>query len=245
MDETPKTKSVQASPAPSFVRMLPGVFRYPLAGRGKYVILGGAVAVTIIGYAGMLHFAVHLLLGFAVTGYLAMYLMEVIDGSAGESDEPPDWPDLREIDDTVRPLLLFVGTIFISFAPAIIYRVGPAISGTFLGKSWWEADASVTAGLLIAGTLYAPMALLSVVMHESLAGASPHKVLVAIIKVLPCYLAALAILAVAGIAAIVIMEYASWLPLVGEAITLYLLLALGRILGLIYRTQAKRLAWFE
>lgn len=238
--------SGSADASPSFFRLLPSVFVYPFIGRGKFILIGGAVALAAVGYLGVMG----MVLGFLLAGYLAMYLMEVIGSCAGGNDEPPGWPDLREVDDTVRPLLLLVGTVVISLGPALIYRFGPGvldllIPSLIMGKGWWEPVSRVFWVLLVAGALYAPMGLLSVVMHQSLAAIGPHKVLVAIVRVAPYYIVALAIMALACVASIIVASYVSFVPLVGHAVTVYLLLAEGRVLGLIYRTQASRLRWFE
>jgi hypothetical protein len=222
--------------------LLPGVFTYPFRGRGKFILLVGAGSLVAIGFTGLIG---TLVLGILLGGYMAMYLMEVIGSCAGGDDEPPDWPDLRDVDDTVRPLLLCIGALAIPLAPAGIYRLAPVISGLLAGKAWWEPLSGVAWALLIAGAIYAPMGLLSVTMHQSLAAISPHKVLVAIVRVAPCYVVALTIMAVACIASAVAAMYLSFVPLAGQVLTLYLLLVEGRVLGLIYRTQARRLRWFE
>jgi hypothetical protein len=97
------------------------------------------------------------------------------------------------------------------------------------------------------GVLYFPMAMLGMVMHGHLGGAMPHRVLPAIFRSLPGYLLAVALFVVLLLIGVLKDSMASGVPLAGFVITaapsLYLLMAEGRLIGLLYRSKREEIGW--
>ena len=233
---------VEKSRPKNFFAQLPSSLIYPLNGRGKFIILGGTAAFTILELLPSVLSIIGLIVGMLLFAYTVMYLLSVISSTANNEDEPPDWPDIMSVDDTVGPLMLFIGTILISFGPAIVYR-----SGHYLNLMWvptWEVSPTVLWVLTAVGAVYLPMAMVTVAIFSSIAALNPFRVISAIFRVFPVYAVALAGIFIVAVLAIIVDNYLRYVPVVGIAAMLYFSLVEMRILGLIYSTQAQRLGWF-
>lgn len=130
-----------------------------------------------------------------------------------------------------------LATVICSFGPAVVY----GIYGT--------DDLSARLALIAFGIAYFPMALLAVVLFDSLSGLNPILVLVSIMRVSLPYLAvctALALVVAIQMFAHTFLEPVSaWIsyPVI-EFLTLYGLMVSMRLLGILYRYHADRLRWF-
>jgi hypothetical protein len=102
--------------------------------------------------------------------------------------------------------------------------------------------------LSVLGLLYLPMALMSTALWGTMAGLNPARVVVGILRIGPVYL--LACLMMGAIYAAVWFFSATKIPvpvvgpLVGSALSVYLMLAEMRICGLLYRSFENKLGWF-
>jgi len=234
----------QPPPEPkSFFAQLPGVFVYPIRGRGKTMIIVGAVFFWLVGF--LTYFPiVGILVGAGIAGYLCAFMIKIIGASAAGEKDLPDWPDVTNfLDDILRPLFLVVGTLVFSFLPLLIYYFAS-------DTSWvWEVlRQDVLFWILVGvGLLYMPMGLVAVALFDSLSGLNPLIVLVGIIKVAPAYIVACAVLFLC-VALRSAIGASLAIPIVGAildgVVSLYLLMVEMRVLGLIYHSYERRLDWF-
>ena len=226
----------------AFLAALPGVLVYPFRGGGWAAIIAGAVFFYVLNLL-----AVWSVLGFlvtlAVSGYLAAFMFQIVGASAAGENSVPEWPGLASPwDDILRPFLLVAATVIVSFLPAVVYVI--------VSEEPWE-EAWRSALLLVAlGTFYLPMALMAVALYDSFAGLNPVRVILGIIKTMPMYLVATALLAGVYVLAGVAERYLSGTipilgPLAAGAVALYALMVEMHVLGLLYLTHRKRLGWFE
>jgi hypothetical protein len=225
---------------PSFWRLLPQAFVYPVRGDGKWVILGGAGGLLLLQLIARVVPLAGLLLGALLIGYLAMYALRNVAAAANGDREPPGWPDIRGPDDVIGPLLQVLGSFALCLGPLAGYHV-------YLWIANVPGLPAVTYVLLIAGVLYLPMGLLGVALHDSLRGLSPLLVLPAILRVLPAYLVALAAIA-AACGLVYPLWYLFQIPLAGAvldaAFCVYWLTVVTYVIGCIYHGYRERLNWF-
>lgn len=224
-----------------FFRELPRTFAYPLRGRGKSLIIGGAVFLWVAGLLSWVPFA-----GFAivliVAGYLCAYTLKVIGSSAGGDREPPDWPDMSRMwEDVIQPLLLVVSAAAVSFLPLLIHQIVFGFSIHWNEPGFWAC-----VGFAI---MYMPMAMTGVSLFDSFWGLNPLIVFGAILKIPVAYLTACSILLVNFIGYAIVLKYVvPAVPVfgsfIGYVIYLYILLLQAHICGLIYCCHERRIAWF-
>src|SRR5512133_374257 len=106
---------------PPLVYELPQALRYPLRGRGKVLLGVGSVVFWALSLLTHVSFVTYIPVFFGVC-YLCTYLVRVIAASAASESDPPDWPEFTNWwDDLLRPLLLVLASIGISFLPALIW----------------------------------------------------------------------------------------------------------------------------
>ena len=176
-------------------------------------------------------------------GYLSLYMMEVVGRVAGGADEPPQWPALTDAWDIFYALVRMVAVLIISFFPAIVYVVA-----LLWGYRDGDGQELVLTVLLLLGALYFPMALLASTLHDSLSGASPFVVIPAIVRVALPYAAACGAMGIAVYSSAMLTASASAVPVLGgvlvQIVSLYFLMVVMYILGIIYRLYEDRLGWF-
>ena len=262
MDTQPTER---ASPPPgspeeapkSFLATLPEAFVYPFRGLGWAVMIAGAVAFWALGWIGArvgsfagslislpgVGSAIAAVVGLLTTIYLCAYMLEVIGSSAKGDEAPPDWPEITyPWANVVQPTLLVIANAVFAFAPVILYRLACHYGCQYVGAVSWA--------LVALGCVYLPMGLLAVALYRSAAGLNPFVILRGIVKVGPAYLVAV-VAFFANVAAAVVLQVwlAGTIPHVGSilagAVVLYLLLAVMRIVGMLYGAYEKRLGWFD
>jgi hypothetical protein len=227
-------------------RSLPGAFRYPLTADGIITLMVGVLVFTV-GHYLMFIAAFFPLLGFIFVmgisiigaGYLTGYLMTIVERTAHGEDEPPDWPDLTDWEETIlKPFGFLLGLCIVGVGPSIAYR--------YLAHPPVEA---VALAIFAAGLLYMPMGLLCVALANDYAGLNPIRVIRAIFSVPGRYFVAWLLVACCVAAE---LQGGAWVsqipvPFVGtvlqQIVSCYFLFVAMRILGLLYLKSSPQLDW--
>lgn len=213
------------------------IITYPFRGGGKYILLIGAMlslgsdlasmAPLVGGIASLLLF-----------GYFCAVYFKIIESSAVGGKEAPEYPELSNLmEDVIWPMLQIVLILLVSFGPlwGYLFAFGEAANG------------GVVLALTCLGILYAPMALLAVVILGYMGALSPHIVIPAVFRAGWLYLAAILLLgAIYGIEACITHFLAGWFIvkfLILAVTSMYCLMANGRALGLIFRDRREELNW--
>ena len=257
----------------NFFAELPRAFAYPFHGRGKWIVLAGGgafwflgVLQDVLGGVGRAVVVMAMAIGVLTCGYLFAYVFRVIASSADGEAEPPDWPDVLGaggdfFDEMGRPILLVLGTVVMSFLPLLIYvlaaaaaqgRIGDIAYYDFTGMfapGWaWPWCRNMRTSLYYFGLAYLPMAMLAMVLFDSVRAAHVGRVLAAIAKAPAHYLIVLAVLMGAAWALPKLKALTAMVPVAGAladwVIGLYLYLFIPRLIGLLYAANRRRLNWF-
>ena len=154
----------------------------------------------------------------------------------------PNWPEFTNfLEDILAPLFQMLGVLGFCLGPGMLaLRLGAANPG------WQWAGY----GLLGAGFLYLPMAILAVSMHDSLTALNPVAVLTSIARVPLDYVLAcgmlLALWAIEFAFGFVLEKFS--VPLLSGILThlvsLYFMTGSCRVVGLLHFANQRRLAWF-
>jgi len=235
------------------------VVAYPFRGKGRWILVGGTLIYMLAGIFRCVPI-ISMLVAAGISGYAVSYLMRIIGTSAGGDDDPPDWPDFSNFyEGIVVPLFRWTACLVISFLPLILVTVYHIF---YVGSA---PNPTVMIVLLIWAALYMPMALLSVTLWESVSAAGPQKVLPAIARIGISYLLVVILLAAILVTFFFLRDAIDTvlrtpmpktsLPVVTLIVlgaitlacfsTLYLLMVVGRAIGLLYHVYGKRLKWFE
>jgi hypothetical protein len=143
--------------------------------------------------------------------------------------------------DFVGPFLQFLALTLVCFGPLLIWQIwGPDFGGI-----WMPA----TLGAL--GTFYFPMALVGVALADSVAGLNPAVIVPSILRIFGHYVLAWVLFAVLT----AMQAGGGWLanllpiPFITtffvEFLTLYLLVVIARVLGVMYYVHREDLGWFK
>jgi hypothetical protein len=248
--EPPGKKDVQ------FFAELPGAFGYALKPGGVVLLVLGTLLILFIQAAvyvtqmGMKVGGVFGLAGVVVLtvfgcGYLFSFLKHIITATAQGSDEVPEWPDFTEwTDDILIPFAQMVSTGVFSFLPAILVVVAVAQGHESAGVAFIPA--------LVAGGLFYSMGLLSVSMHDTVAGLNPLVVVVSILRVFKEYCIACVLLAASALVGYATLgalpgDFALLVAIraAGGFVSLYFLVTLMRVLGLLHLAKQNELGWFK
>jgi hypothetical protein len=236
---SPLTVSSPATPE-NFWRALPGALKYPFAGNGTAILIGGVIVFSVAQVLMMFLFIVGILFSIFIIGYVFGYLLTIIQDSAMGKSEPPDWPEMRNMDDAaLMPFLeaLLLGVV--CFLPAVLCRYRPI------------PNAPLVSGIaLFAGLLYLPMGMIGIAMTDSVAGVSPHIVLRAILSVPLRYSVtwvAVVLAVLAGAYGQNMIEIYLPIPLLTiplhQAIFLYSVFVASRVMGQLCWSARDKLDW--
>jgi len=245
--QAPKTDPTRLTPQP-FTNLIPGAFLYPLRGQGKYILIASFVflgivrllsLLPVVGFMAALFASV---LYLAVVGYVIAFLFSVVNASSDGEIELPDLPDFTDwIDDLFRPALKMAGTVLFCFGPAIVYKL--------IGPLELIYDFTVNRNILFLllglGGLLWPMTVLSIALHDSVAGLNPVLILRSIFRIFPSYLVACLFLFIAFALSAFFDLIPIAGPILGFFVGFYFSIVEMRIIGLLYFTQSKKLAWFD
>ena len=225
-------------------------FTYPLSTRGLIVLGACSTVVPVFMIICVINFfpIIGQIGALFVTMYIWAYISSVAYETGAGEEDVPQWPDIGDAwNDVIRPYGRLIGTQLLSFLPFILL--------VWLGPRHGPPGAVFIPGavvLFLAGLFYLPMAYLCTCMQETLRAASPHIVVRALrvtfwdyLKVYGLCVVLCLMLAgvwVVGIAISPFVLFLSIFPVCG--ISTYLLMVVMRLLGLLYRRNADRLAWF-
>ena len=225
----------QAGPK-GFASGLIGALWYPFTGQGPFLLLGATLFQLATGMLGV--FA--MLLAVAGGACVAVLLRRIVLSSAEGEATFPGWPEI-DMATAREAALQLLAVSAVSFGPWTLFRI------------WVQPDtdaAKLACGSLLAlGACYFPIALLGVLIYDSLAALNPLLVLVSIVKVPLHYLATcLFVSALLGMQWFAEMALARagtplWAALASGAASLYLAVAALRAIGWFYYCTKDRLAW--
>lgn len=249
MQCSPMAVQIETNPIAqaSFYSVLPGAFKYPFQHDGVYILVGGTLFFTVLGFLKR-----YSILGFSFIlqviflGYLFAYMQDVINTTAVGDEREPSFPDVTNfLEDIVEPCFQLIGVVLVCFGPAIGFLIW-AYMAEDKSLALWSFPA------MVLGCLYFPMAFLALSMLDTITAINPMIVVPAIFKVPLQYLVACAIL---GIVFTVRWLGNAFLPmlipipivptLISSFIGLYFLTVECRILGLFYLTNRQRLGWYK
>jgi hypothetical protein len=185
-------------------------------------------------------------------GYLFSYVQNIIHSTAAEDERMPDLPAM---DDVLGGFFRLLGTVLISF--------GPAIALAYLAIAQEQPTAGVALiPAIIFGCLYFPMAFLAVAIKDTVMAANPLVVVPSILRVPLAYIVTAILLAgvfavrwtgdaIAGTMgqralftrSIAEMFLMFGLRAIWAFLSVYLLTVTVRILGLLYLTKREKLGW--
>jgi hypothetical protein len=233
-----------------FFGQLPGAFLYPFRGTGLLILI---IATIVFAALDFISGPFTILLTMAVLGYVFLFMQNIVHATAAEEKEMPGLPDF---DGLFGAFFTLVGTVIMSFGPAIGLLIAKATNPDTI------PTAAVTAGVVF-GCVYFPMAFLATAMKDTALASNPLIVVPAIIKVPLEYLVTVILLGgIFGVRALgdyfsseagdVAFSTRSVSTMFGAFgfqalwafISMYLLTITMRILGLLYVTKKGKLAWF-
>ncbi len=236
----------------SFYQELPRAFDYPFRGDGLVVLTVGTVFYLIVEsatyvsrYAWVIGLISILFLTVFGFGYLFAFMKSIITSTAQGSQVLPDWPDVSGwMEDIVLPFGQMLGTTVFCFLPVVGLWVAEMLG---VDVPMWLVMAA-----FVAGGLYYPMGLLSVAMHDTVAGLNPLLVLVSILRVPREYIVCCLVLgSVFAVRVLTVTFLPKIVPIpivpyvLAGFIGLYLVTVLTRILGLLYLAKHNELGWFK
>ncbi|KKK82481.1 hypothetical protein LCGC14_2802960 [marine sediment metagenome] len=236
---TPDRGATELSRPESFLGQVARAFAFPFRGRGLWLILGWAIFLLVVMIVSTFVSLLGLILQGLVLAIFCAYSFRIIGESAGGASDPPDWPDMNEF---VGSLLRFLATVGACLGPALVINIYLTSHETPLAALFWV--------VLVMGMAFLPMCLLSVALHDSLAGLNPLIIVPAITRVLPAYL----VILVVFYAAVALDWYLSQIvagivailgPFIAGGMGLYFLMLEMHLLGVLYRTHSAQLGWFE
>lgn len=248
-----------ALPGVSFTSLLVDSWKYPVLKDAWLYLLCATVFFGLLSFVSSINgfpLRIRTFCFVLAWGYLASYLQKIIHSSALGEVDLPQFPDFSSYyDDIVRPFFLMAGTFAASFAPLLVTLF--TMRG-FLADIMTDAEPEdvpvfkllLALVFLILGLLVAPMNLLSVAMHDGIAGVIPTFTFPSIKRVGGHYALIVAQLAVVLVAQVSI-EFVLGLvkiPFVpgflAYGFQLYFIIVQARSLGMLYFKNRDNLGWF-
>ena len=258
-----ETRGLRPEKPRSFFLQLPGTAKYPFRGSGPLILTLMAVVFAGIDFVlneflkifyGSVILSIPLMVAqCAVLGYLYSFMQLIIHSTAAGEGELPQLP---ATDGLLSSFFRLLGTVLLSFGLMF------ALAYFAIEKEApWAGVAMIPA--LIFGCAYFPMAFLAVAINDNVFSANPLVVIPAIIRIPREY--AVTSLLLAGIflfdwlggllmahaktagfqtRSMVVLLATLGLRVVWSFVSLYLLIVMMRILGLLYLTKKDKLNWF-
>jgi hypothetical protein len=251
-----KTAPVQAPRG--FFPQVRGAFLYPFKGTGVMVLIAATIVFAALNAFARIGMHWGLIIKVIATGYLFSYMQNIVQSTAVQDEEMPPLPSMADMwQDVLLPCLQLVGLTLIAFGPAIgLTALAAAMESSAMGVLIVPA--------FLFGCLYAPMAFLAVGILDTIAAANPLQVIPSALRVKKEYAMCLLVLGLA-----LAVRWGSQL-LIGLAfpkgvltydtttlllmffsysfsffLSIYLLTVCVRILGLLYVSKKRELAWLD
>ncbi len=230
-----------------FYKSIPGAFVYPFKRNGLLLLASGTLVFGIFDF--FLSYRVNGLLmvgrwvgglfSACITGYVFLYLQTIITSTAIGEDDMPNWPEYESWwDSAIQPYLRLLGIFAACIAPAILCLLYAGQAGRLLSIA-----------LLILGFCYAPMALLAVAMDDSLFGLNPLLIVPSIFRVpleylVSCLLLCVLLFVLGGLTVLTDGLHQPFVSqILGMFLSLYFMVVVMRLLGLLYYTRKDRFGW--
>jgi hypothetical protein len=250
-ETTPVLIQRAAGGGPSFFSRLPGAFVYPFKGMGVLYVLIATIVFSALKFVGGGLFGIFITA--AAYGFIFLFMQNIIHTTTSDENTTLELPSGGDLGGGFIALL---GTIVMSFWLYITL---------WLLRFFEVADIPGAAliGANILGCLYCPMAILAIAMKDSVLAGNPLVVFPAILRMpLEYIVTALVLLAAYGInefgnglkgdAAVDIMRtkdmtklfIAFGIQAAMGFMTMYLLTASMRVLGLLYVSKKQKFGWF-
>lgn len=213
---------------------------YPLRDHAWIMLIIGGFILTaesiLSGFGGLFG----LIMWGSISSYIGAYCLQIVDRTITGSDDSPEWPDISGgLMDLVQPAGRMIGLLLLSFGPHLALRY-------FMEDGTGTYDLLYTATLIWA-VIYFPMSIVCAQNFGSLAAALPHKVIPAMFRLMPGYLAAVGFLAFMAVVGVAFTAFARGVLIVGPfaagAVWLYFLTFYCRFIGLLCRENLDRLGW--
>ena len=246
---TEKSKLYDKPLKKTFANHIREAFSYPFRENGWIILITGTFMFTAINvlsfisrYAGFILglVAIIVLVLFSV-GYLYVYIKNVISESAQGENDPPSWPEFSNFySDAICPFFQLLGLTLTCMLPGC-FALGLLPDGI---------NAIAAIALFILALVYFPMALLAVAMFDTLSALNPLLILNSITRILRHYsIVCILLVVLLGVQYISSKIDGSLLirlltkPFT-EFLSLYLFIVMGRILGMMYFVNRRKLGWF-
>ncbi|MEM7010533.1 MAG: hypothetical protein AAF585_03515 [Verrucomicrobiota bacterium] len=226
------------------------ILTYGFRGHGKYILIIGAILSIMADIAAFAPI-IGVIATFLFTGFFCAMYFDIIETTAGGSEEVPGFPDITSVvGDILVPFLKVGLVILVSFSPLLGYIIfgDPFAGGGSIEDDEFElASPGIFYGLIGFGILYFPMALLGVVILGTVTAMSPHIVVPAIFRGGLHYLLAIIIMVLVFVFQVIISDSLIEMPIVQSLIMavvgIYAFLTHGRALGIVYRDREEQLGW--
>jgi hypothetical protein len=247
---TPLQIAIEVPKQRTFFSELPRAVVYPFRGTGLLMLIGATIVFSALDFmsGGLAGIAIKA----AALGYVFAYVQNIIHSTASGDDRLPELPAM---DGLFSNFFRLVGTILISFGPALVVA--------YLAISQEQSAIGIALiPAIIFGCLYFPMAFLAVAIKDNVMAANPLVVVPSIVRVPLEYLVAAVLVAgvfgVRWLGDIVSGEMGDkalrtdsmsemfllfGLRMLWAFLSVYLLTAAMRILGILYLTRRDRLGW--
>ena len=167
-------------------------------------------------------------------------LQQVLHGTAMGEDRVPNWPDFDGFGQLLGKTFQWVGVLVACFGP-----------GFFLAWNVPEDDAVrvlLAVALLFAGLVVAPMALLSVGMHDTLNGLHPVFLMKSLGRAPGHYIGMLVVFAALAGVQVLAGKLSDMIPIAGVVIDkldeIWTAVFIARVMGAFYFVNRRRLSWF-
>jgi hypothetical protein len=218
-------------------------WKYPFRGEGLILLIGGTVFLALTTVVQMFAAILSIFIFIFLTGYLLAYSQKIITTTANGEHEPPTWPDFSDFTQDILP------PVFQALGLFVLYLLPAQIARWFLPEDS-SLNLIVSGMLLVLALFMAPMAWLGVSMHDSIVALSPRFVIPSILRILASYVG----VALQLILLVAIDSGLSWtlkqlrvpfLPwLLSSFLSLYFLMVISRLLGILYYRNRAKLGWF-
>ncbi len=228
-------------------------FLFPIKGAALGMIGVFILCEVVLGFVAMLPIIfiglVAAILMVIVRAYIYWYLYLCVQTAASGELKSPDilQEDEGSVRDMINRMLRMGAASFVCFAPAVIYLSWKISKLAQDDHNWSNQIDSIFWTILAAGLFIFPMALLSVIMNDSLAGLNPVPIVWSIVKMPIKYIILVACFSIPLGLSLVTNTFSDqlgyWFALPAEAISYYLAFVGAAMLGRFFYLNEQRLNW--